>query len=95
MRSRAPVALLASLAACAMAPSAALASDNLLPYSAEVTATEAATLEAGGFDMHEGGFDHSKLGAQKVEFAATEKQIAKLAQSGIEAERLALDAPTP
>ena len=41
-------------------------------------AQEAATLEERGFDVSEGGFDNSKSGAQKVEFAATTKQVAEL-----------------
>ena len=38
MRSRAPVALLASLAACCMVPAVASAADSLKPFSAQVTA---------------------------------------------------------
>ena len=57
MRSRAPMALLASLAACSMVPAVASAADSLKPYSAQVTAHEAATLEERGFDVGEGGFD--------------------------------------
>ena len=75
MRSRAPVALLASLAACCIVPAVASA-DTLKPFSAQVTAHEAATLEERGFDVAEGGFDNSKTGVQKVEFAATSKQVA-------------------
>ena len=92
MRARAPMALLASLAACTMVPAVASA-DTLEPYSAQVTTSEAATLEERGFDIAEGGFDSSKTGVQSVEFAATDKQIASLARVGIEAEALAIDEP--
>jgi hypothetical protein len=44
MRVRAPALLLASLAACAFTPAAASAADTLNPYSAEVTADDAAEL---------------------------------------------------
>ena len=93
MRSRAPVALLASLAVCALVPAAASADAGLAPYTAKVGAAGAAALQERGFDVGEGGFDASKSGAQSVEFAATEKQVAQLEQLGIEAEPLPIDAP--
>jgi hypothetical protein len=93
MRSRAPVALLASLAACALVPAAASADAGLAPYKAQVTAAGAATLNAEGIDVAEGGFDASKSGAQSVEFAATGKQVAELGKLGIDAAPLPIDKP--
>jgi hypothetical protein len=93
MRSRAPVALLASLAACVALPAAASAADTLQPFSAQVTAGQAAILQHSGIDVQEGGFDASKSGPQTVEFVATEKDLAALADSGIEAKPLAIDQP--
>ena len=93
MRLRARTLLLTSLAACAVSPSVASAADTLKPYSAEVTADEAALLQERGFDIQEGGFDNSKAGEQKVEIAATGAQGAELARLGIELEPLAIDKP--
>ena len=93
MRSRAPVALLASLAACALVPAPASADAGLAPYQAKVTATGAATLNERGIDVAEGGFDASRSAAQSVEFAATDNQVAQLDKLGIDAEPLAIDEP--
>ncbi|HEX6027065.1 MAG TPA: M14 family zinc carboxypeptidase, partial [Solirubrobacter sp.] len=93
MRSRAPVALLASLAACVLVPAAASADDGLAPYQAQVTADEVAVLKDRGFDVGEGGFDSSKSSAQTVEFAATSKQVEQLDKLGIEAEPLPSEKP--
>ena len=51
MRSRAPVTLLAALAACMALPAAASAADTLRPFSAQVTAGQAATLAHAGIDV--------------------------------------------
>src|SRR5687767_7935182 len=93
MRARASALLLASLAACAIAPSAASAADSLMPYSAEVTAAQAGQLNDEGFDIGESGFDASGAATQEVQFVATQEQIAELRRDGIDAERLALDKP--
>jgi hypothetical protein len=93
MRSRAPVALLASLAACVTLPAAASAADTLKPFSAQVTAGQAATLAADGIDVQEAGYDASRSEAQRVEFVATSKDVAELAESGITATPLAIDKP--
>ena len=93
MRARAPMALLASLAACSMVPSIANANDNLLPYSATVGLSGVAELEKRGFDVGEGGFDPSAAGQQEIEFAATREQVRELDGIGIEAEPLPIDQP--
>ena len=95
MRSRAPVALLATLAACVAAPATAgAAEDTLAPYVAKVDAAEVALLEERGFDVAEGGFDNSKSGPQNIEFAATRQQVSELEQAGIDPEPLPIDPPT-
>src|SRR5215207_7804981 len=93
MRARAPMALLASLAACSMVPSIASANDNLLPYSATVNEAGVAALESRGFDVGHGGHDPSVSGPQDIEFAATREEVRELERIGIDAERLAIDAP--
>jgi hypothetical protein len=95
MRSRAPVALLACLAGCFATPAvASAATDGLMPYSAEVTADEAATLMSQGFDIHESGFHPGEAKVQEVQIIASGEQKAELAQEGIELEPLAIDKPT-
>ena len=96
MRSRAPVALLASLLAVAMVPSAANAggSANLAPYSATVDSSDAAAMADRGIDMGESGYDSSKAGAQEVQVVLSPSQAAKLESDGIDVSPLPIDAPT-
>ena len=96
MRSRAPVALLASLLAVAMVPSAANAggSANLAPYSATVDSSDAAAMADRGIDMGESGYDSSKTGAQEVQVVLSPSQAAKLESDGIDVSPLPIDPPT-
>ena len=89
MRSRAPVALLACLAGCIVAPAVASAADTLEPYKATVTAAQAASLKSQGFDIQEGGADGSAV--QELEIVASDKQAAQLEADGIDLEALAID----
>src|SRR6185437_7692549 len=85
MRCRAPALAVASLLACALTPAAANAAsgDYLRPYEATVDSTQAATLEAKGFDLQEGGYDPSITYDQQVGIVATAKQAAGLESDGI------------
>jgi hypothetical protein len=96
MRSRAPVALLASLLAVAIVPSAANAggSANLAPYSASVDSIDAAAMADRGIDMGESGYDSSKGGIQDVQVVLSPSQAAKLESDGIDIAPLAIDAPS-
>src|SRR5690349_357299 len=96
MRSRAPVALLASLFALAAVPAAASAGNGagLAPYSAKVDAAEAASLADGGYDMEESGYDSTTGGEQDIQLVLTPSQKASLESDGIEVTPLAVDKPS-
>src|SRR5262249_10592286 len=95
MRCRAPALAIASLLACALTPAAANAAsgDYLRPYEATVDSTQAATLEAKGFDLQEGGFDPSKSYDQQVGIVATGKQASDLEAAGIHVPAVPADKP--
>src|SRR4051812_25837758 len=95
MRFRAPVLLVASLAACAISPSLAAAAESMLPYSVTVTDEQATTLADKGFDLSEAGYDASDTSAtQELGIVATPSQVADLKRAGIAAEAIGLDAAT-
>src|SRR5690349_9239259 len=95
MRCRAPALAVASLLACALTPAAATAAsgDYLRPYEATVDSTQAATLEAKGFDLQEGGYDPSITYDQQVGIVATGKQASDLEAGGIDVASIPLDKP--
>src|SRR5215475_7514332 len=95
MRCRAPAPAIASLLACALTPAAASAasSDYLRPYEATVDSSQAATLEAKGFDLQEGGYDPSKTYDQQVGIVAYGKQASDLEAQGIDVASVPLDKP--